>query len=531
MSNLSRLLCVPESEISAGTSESTSWCALKKFDLLSRVPANNRFANFVLDTYEPVGGQGTTLNFNHNVPITPAPRRHFPQAKKRSVGESAYSVTTVCTRCGRQNVLLPSENLSPTRYRSFSLPYRPYSRLVAPFDLRTSSSWSQYYRKATAFDPNTRMHTVAPDPRLCPHLHISIDTEEIDSSHFIDPAAAFTFFQVSSYQGLALNNRRLKVGWSKNSWPRRADSGARSPHREERLKAEFGDVEVINFLKEKNCATAHGKDRCANSLRSGPQGGAVCAALRAGTGPNSAEPVSAVEPEGEMDFDVKAVQAEAEGADAVDVKQEQQEEGMTVEGGVAASSLASTHPDWNILHNERLKHPHTHLRLVTAATNELCGGEGEENEKSPAHGRHNKTNRPCLLFCFCVGPTLFVFLYFPRPSARRPLHAHHQRVRSTVFGLFIPFILLWFSVDTKVLAPLLRPECTSSSPHSVKSCGASSSSACEGGNGRTLHFIPGCAPAGLQHRLGARLRVLQLSKAVLLKTMLKGSQDFDLSPL
>jgi len=34
---------------------------------------------------------------------------------------------------------------------------------------------------------------------------------------------------------------------------------------------------------------------------------------------------------------VEAAQAEAEGADA-EVKQEQQEEGMAVEGGVAASS-------------------------------------------------------------------------------------------------------------------------------------------------------------------------------------------------
>ncbi|KAJ7072980.1 RNA-binding protein Nrd1 [Mycena amicta] len=174
---------------------------------------------------------------------------------------------------------------------------------------------------------------------------------------FIDPAAAFTFFQVSSYQGLTLNNRRLKIGWGKNSGPLpptlalAVHAGATrnvyignvedfEVFNEERLKAdfgEFGDIELVNFLKEKNCAfvnftnisnaikaidaikarpeyanlrIAHGKDRCANPPRSGPQGGARRAA--SGNGPTSAEPVSAVEPDGEMDFDVVAVQAEAE---------------------------------------------------------------------------------------------------------------------------------------------------------------------------------------------------------------------------
>ncbi|KAG8220464.1 hypothetical protein J3R82DRAFT_3159 [Butyriboletus roseoflavus] len=136
---------------------------------------------------------------------------------------------------------------------------------------------------------------------------------------FVDPAAAFTFFQVSSYQGLTLNNRRLKIGWGKNSGPLppslalAVHSGAtRNVYvgniedfelfSEEKLKrdfGEYGDIELVNFLKEKNCAfvnftnvsnaikaidgvknkpdyanlrIAHGKDRCANPPRSGPQG-------------------------------------------------------------------------------------------------------------------------------------------------------------------------------------------------------------------------------------------------------------------
>jgi RNA recognition motif-containing protein len=137
---------------------------------------------------------------------------------------------------------------------------------------------------------------------------------------FIDAAAAFTFYQVASFQGLTLNNRRLKIGWGKNSGPLSpalalaVHSGAtRNVYigniedfdlfNEDRLKkdfSEFGDIELINFLKEKNCAfvnftnisnaikaieaikgkpeysalrVAHGKDRCANPPRSGPQGG------------------------------------------------------------------------------------------------------------------------------------------------------------------------------------------------------------------------------------------------------------------
>lgn len=137
---------------------------------------------------------------------------------------------------------------------------------------------------------------------------------------FIDPAAAFTFYQVSSFQGLTLNNRRLKIGWGKNSGPLppalalAVHSGATrnvyigniedfEAYNEERLKRDFGEwgeIELVNFLREKNCAfvnftnisnaikaidaikakpdyanlrISYGKDRCANPPRSGPQGG------------------------------------------------------------------------------------------------------------------------------------------------------------------------------------------------------------------------------------------------------------------
>jgi RNA recognition motif-containing protein len=84
---------------------------------------------------------------------------------------------------------------------------------------------------------------------------------------------------------------------------------------EDKLKrdfGEYGDIELVNFLKEKNCAfvnftnisnaikaiegvknkpdyanlrIAHGKDRCANPPRSGPQGGGAMRRSGSGNGP------------------------------------------------------------------------------------------------------------------------------------------------------------------------------------------------------------------------------------------------------
>ncbi len=180
---------------------------------------------------------------------------------------------------------------------------------------------------------------------------------------FIDPAAALTFFQVASYQGLTLNNRRLKIGWGKNSGPLppalalAVHSGATrnvyvgniedfDAFSDEKLKkdfSEFGEIELVNFLKEKcvvplqriaqclriyhsrNCAfvnftnisnaikaidgvknksdyanlrIAHGKDRCANPPRSGPQGGSGMRRSASGNS-TTAMPMSAVEHDGD----------------------------------------------------------------------------------------------------------------------------------------------------------------------------------------------------------------------------------------
>lgn len=88
---------------------------------------------------------------------------------------------------------------------------------------------------------------------------------------FVEANAAFTFYQVATYQGLTLNNRRLKVGWGKNpgslsaSLALQIQNGATrnvyigniedfDVFNEDKLKrdfGEYGEIELVNFLKEK----------------------------------------------------------------------------------------------------------------------------------------------------------------------------------------------------------------------------------------------------------------------------------------
>jgi hypothetical protein len=67
-------------------------------------------------------------------------------------------------------------------------------------------------------------------------------------------------------------------------------------------------IKAIDGVKNKpeyaNLRIAHGKDRCANPPRSGPQGASGARRSASGNGPNSAEPVSAIGGEdGEMMHD------------------------------------------------------------------------------------------------------------------------------------------------------------------------------------------------------------------------------------
>ncbi|KAG1752810.1 hypothetical protein EDB19DRAFT_1987058 [Suillus lakei] len=112
---------------------------------------------------------------------------------------------------------------------------------------------------------------------------------------FVDPAAAFTFYQVASYQGLTFEQPAAQ-DWLGQKLPIEDFES----FNEENVKGDFGEfgyIELVNFLREKNCAFVnstnisnaikaidsikikldyanlrimHGKDRCANPPRSDP---------------------------------------------------------------------------------------------------------------------------------------------------------------------------------------------------------------------------------------------------------------------
>ena len=95
-------------------------------------------------------------------------------------------------------------------------------------------------------------------------------------------------------------------------------------------------IKAIDGIKNKpeyaNLRIAHGKDRCANPPRSGPQGGSGGRRSASNNGPNSAEPVSAV---GEDDAEAAAF---LDGSDEAHIleQQDMHVDGETHLNGVAA---------------------------------------------------------------------------------------------------------------------------------------------------------------------------------------------------
>lgn len=151
--------------------------------------------------------------------------------------------------------------------------------------------------------------------RHIPDKHIAFVT-------FVDANSALTFHHLASYAGIMIHNRRLKIGWGNHSGPlspaiaMAVQAGcSRNVYvgniedaeflTAEKLRHDFsehGDVELVNSLREKNCAfvnfcniqnaikaieamkshpdyqtvkISHGKDRCGRSmqLHNGNNGG------------------------------------------------------------------------------------------------------------------------------------------------------------------------------------------------------------------------------------------------------------------
>lgn len=103
--------------------------------------------------------------------------------------------------------------------------------------------------------------------RLIPEKHIAFIT-------FVDSNAALAFYHLANFQGIMIHQRRLKIGWGKHSGPLSPalamavqSGGSRNVyvgniedfdiHTVDKLRNDFiqyGDVELVNTLKEKNCA-------------------------------------------------------------------------------------------------------------------------------------------------------------------------------------------------------------------------------------------------------------------------------------
>jgi RNA recognition motif-containing protein len=169
--------------------------------------------------------------------------------------------------------LMAQSAVSPTTANPFTSPFSPFP--FSPADASGGAAGPQGLNR-TVYLGNVHPETSAED--LCNAIRGGVlqsirymQDKHIAFVTFIDPAAAFTFFQVASYQGLTLNNRRLKIGWGKNSGPL-PPSLALAVHggatrnvyigniedfitfSEDRLKrdfGEFGEIELVNFLKEK----------------------------------------------------------------------------------------------------------------------------------------------------------------------------------------------------------------------------------------------------------------------------------------
>jgi len=101
--------------------------------------------------------------------------------------------------------------------------------------------------------------------RYMPEKHIAFIT-------FIDPSSASSFMYLAQQTGVMVKNRRLKIGWGKNPGPLpgyiqlavNTQSASRNVYvgqiddsvSEEKLKrdfSEYGEIELVNILKEKSC--------------------------------------------------------------------------------------------------------------------------------------------------------------------------------------------------------------------------------------------------------------------------------------
>ncbi|WFD32635.1 hypothetical protein MSPP1_003683 [Malassezia sp. CBS 17886] len=154
----------------------------------------------------------------------------------------------------------------------------------APQRARASNVERQYHQfgNRTVYLGNLHPDTTIED--ICNHVRGGIlqTVRHMRDRHiafvtFVDPHAALTFFHLATIGSTTIHNRRLKVGWGKQSGPLSpalalaVQSGASrnvymgniaEPEQlsEEKIRMDlsaFGELEMVNTLRERNCAFAN----------------------------------------------------------------------------------------------------------------------------------------------------------------------------------------------------------------------------------------------------------------------------------
>ncbi|CDO74699.1 hypothetical protein BN946_scf184847.g7 [Trametes cinnabarina] len=222
----------------------------------------------------------TATKVVNTLPTEPAwagKRVNYGKDRCAYIPKSQQAAAQAAQAAAAQSLVAQSAALSPISGNNpFASPLSPYMPF-SPDALQSLAGGQSLNR--TVYLGNIHPETTTED--LCNAIRGGVlqslrymQDKHIAFVTFVDPAAALTFFQVASYQGLTLNNRRLKIGWGKNSGPLppalalAVHSGATrnvyvgniedfDTFTEEKLRrdfGEYGEIELVNFLKEKNCA-------------------------------------------------------------------------------------------------------------------------------------------------------------------------------------------------------------------------------------------------------------------------------------
>ncbi|KAF2763452.1 negative regulator of differentiation 1 [Pseudovirgaria hyperparasitica] len=302
--------------------------------------------------------------------------------------------------------------------------------------------------------------------RYIPDKHICFVT-------FIDPTSAASFYALSNLQGLMIHNRRLKIGWGKHSGAlppaiALAVSGGASRNvyignldeswSEERLRqdfAEYGEIELVNALREKSCAFVNftnianaikaieairgreeykrfkvnfGKDRCGNPPRQINSGNQMQQNQQSGSheGMSSPSPINGIQ-QNRSQTSVSPTGSNAPGGVASTNAQYQALQAPT------ASSILNTganNPLMMYLHNQQQQHHQNALEQqksqqasYTSPQAAFYGADASPTVQQPTHPTHNATSSVSLMNGGSTSSTTIGGMLAPSNLSARAQHA------------------------------------------------------------------------------------------------------------